>query len=53
MEWTPDKILTIEEVRLNLGYSFTDPIADRPLEAEKRKSYNISIGVVTDFAKKT
>ena len=42
----PDKILTDRRVRLNLGYSFTDPIAwdiDR-LQGGKTRSYNISIG---------
>ena len=52
----PDKILTDRRVRLNLGYSFTDPIAwdiDR-LQGGKTRSYNISIGAGdTIFAKKT
>ena len=51
----PDKILTDRRVRLNLGYSFTDPIAwdiDR-LQGGKTRSYNISIGAGdTIFAKK-
>ena len=51
----PDKILTDRRVRLNLGYSFTDPIAwdiDR-LQGGKTNSYNISIGAGdTIFAKK-
>ena len=51
----PDKILTDRRVRLNLGYSFADPIAwdiDR-LQGGKTRSYNISIGAGdTIFAKK-
>ena len=51
----PDKILTDRRVRLNLGYSFTDPIAwdiDR-LQGGKTRSYNISIGAGdTIFTKK-
>ncbi|EFL46970.1 FG-GAP repeat protein [Prevotella disiens FB035-09AN] len=42
----PDKILTDRRVRLNLGYSFADPIAwdiDR-IQGGKTNSYNMSIG---------
>ena len=51
----PDKILTDRRVRLNLGYSFADPIAwdiDR-IQGGKTNSYNMSIGAGdTIFTKK-
>ena len=51
----PDKILTDRRVRLNLGYSFADPIAwdiDR-IQGGKTNSYNMSIGTGdTIFTKK-